>query len=301
MSNKPDTIAQWLAHAEAAFRQQPQWRVRGVADQSPRQEAQWLLAAVLEKSLAWLLTWPERELTPDQQARADSWLARRLLGEPLALLRGQHEFWSLPLSVTADTLVPRADSERLVEVALQCLASQPAPKPAILDLGTGSGAIALALAHSLPHADVVAVDRSAPALAVAEANGRQLGIRVQWLLGDWFEPVDKARFHLIVSNPPYLAEDDPHMAQLRFEPRSALVADEKGLADLRHIAATAPRHLHPQGWLLMEHGAEQAQAVREALQQCGFQQVQSWQDLASQDRVSGGQWLASEEKRHADG
>ena len=301
MSSKRYTLAQWLEHAEAGFCQQTQWRVPGVHDQSPRLEAQWLLAAALEKNIAWLMTWPERELTAAQLQRAEAWLARRLCGEPLALLRGEHEFWSLPLSVTADTLVPRADSERLVEVALERMAQMNLSAPAILDLGTGSGAIALALAHSLPQASVHAVDCSAAALAVAESNGRQLAITVQWSLGHWFDAVADERFHLIVSNPPYLAEDDPHMAQLTFEPRSALVAASNGLADLLHLVTAAPGHLHAQGWLLLEHGATQASAVRDALQRRGFQQVQSWQDLGGQDRVSGGQWCATGESSHADG
>lgn len=283
------TLAQWLAAAEQRFAADTTWRIPGVHDQSPRREAQWLLAAVLGQSLAWLLTWPERALSPEQQALADAWLGRRLQGEPLALLRGEQEFWSLSLRVTPDTLVPRADTERLVEVALSCLLD-PHIDAAVLDLGTGSGAIALALAQARPRARITAVDRSPAALAVAQANGQRLGLPVRWLHSDWFSALIGERFQVIVSNPPYLADDDSHLAHVCHEPRSALVAGEQGLADLLHLMRAAPLHLHDAGWLLLEHGATQAEAVRAALLRCGFAQVQSWQDLAGQDRVSGGQW-----------
>jgi len=288
MSSKPVTIAQWLQAAEAQLAAQPRWRIPGVDEQSPRREAQWLLAAVLAQSLAWLLTWPERELSHEQQHRADAWLARRLLGEPLALLRGEQEFWSLNLRVTADTLVPRADTERLVEVALSCLPADATPR--VLDLGTGSGAIALALARALPLAQITAVDRSRPALAVAQGNGERLGLPVHWLHSDWFSALAGEQFQVIVSNPPYLADDDPHLAHVSHEPLSALVAAEQGMADLLHLVREAPRYLRDNGWLLLEHGATQAEAVREALFRCGFAAVQTWQDLSGLDRVSGGQW-----------
>lgn len=289
--SQPLTMEQWLHAAEAALAAQPLWRIPGVDEQSPRREAQWLLAAVVEQNLAWLLTWPERELSHEQQHRADAWLARRLLGEPLALLRGEQEFWSLNLRVTLDTLVPRADTERLVEVALSCLPSDAAPR--VLDLGTGSGAIALALARALPLAQVTAVDRSLPALAVAQDNGQRLGLPVRWLHSDWFSALAGERFQVIVSNPPYLADDDPHLLHVRHEPWSALVAGEQGMADLLHLVREAPCYLRDTGWLLLEHGATQAVAVRAALFQCGYAQVQTWQDLSGQDRVSGGQWLGA--------
>jgi len=288
MSSKPLTMAQWLQAAEVALAAQPRWRIPGVDEQSPRREAQWLLAAVIGQSLAWLLTWPERELSHEQHQLADGWLARRLLGEPLALLRGEQEFWSLNLRVTADTLIPRADTERLVEVALSCLSSDASPR--VLDLGTGSGAIALALARALPLAHVTAVDRSLPALAVAQDNGQHLGLVVRWLHSDWFSALAGEQFQVIVSNPPYLADNDPHLAHVSHEPLTALVAAEQGMADLLHLVHEAPRYLLDTGWLLLEHGATQAVAVREALRQRGFSQVQTWQDLAGQDRVSGGQW-----------
>lgn len=290
-------LAEWLAAAEARFAVDNAWRIPGVDDQSPRREAQWLLAAVLGQSLAWLMTWPERELTPAQEVQAETWLARRLKGEPLALLRGEQEFWSLSLRVTPDTLVPRPDTERLVEVALSHLSATDTAD--MLDLGTGSGAIALALAHALPQARITAVDRSRPALAIAQANGERLGLPVRWLHSDWFSALAGEQFQIIVSNPPYLAEDDPHLAHVCHEPRSALVAGEQGLADLLHLVREAPRHLRDKGWLLLEHGATQAEAVRAALLRGGFVSVQTWQDLAGQDRVSGGQWPGASGADHA--
>ena len=297
MTSKPLTLAQWLHAAEAALAAQPLWRIPGVDEQSPRREAQWLLAAVLEQNLAWLLTWPERELSHEQQHRADAWLARRLLGEPLALMRGDQDFWSLNLCVSADTLVPRADTERRAGVALSCLPADTAV--AVLDLGTGSGAVALALASALPQAHITAVDRSRPALVIAQDNGQRLGLPVRWLHSDWFSALAGELFQVIVSNPPYLADNDPHLLHVRHEPLSALVAAEQGMADLLHLVREAPRYLLDNGWLLLEHGATQAGAVREALFLCGFARVQTWQDLSGLDRVSGGQWLAASEATHA--
>lgn len=298
MTSKPVTLAQWLRAAEAELATQSLWRIPGVDEQSPRREAQWLLAAVVGQSLAWLLTWPERELSHEQQQRADAWLARRLLGEPLALLRGEQEFWSLSLHVTPDTLVPRADTELLVEVALSCLPSTGAAVH-LLDLGTGSGAVALALARALPLAQITAVDRSLLALAVAQGNGERLGLPVRWLHSDWFSALAGEKFQIIVSNPPYLADDDPHLSHVRHEPLSALVAGEQGMADLLHLVREAPRYLLDTGWLLLEHGATQAEAVRAALFQCGFAQVQTWQDLSGLDRVSGGRWPRASGVIHA--
>ncbi|MES2721440.1 MAG: peptide chain release factor N(5)-glutamine methyltransferase [Pseudomonadota bacterium] len=298
MTSKPVTLAQWLRAAEAELATQSLWRIPGVDEQSPRREAQWLLAAVVGQSLAWLLTWPERELSREQQQQADAWLARRLLGEPLALLRGEQEFWSLSLHVTPDTLVPRADTERLVEVALSCLPSTGAAVH-LLDLGTGSGAVALALARALPLAQITAVDRSLLALAVAQGNGERLGLPVRWLHSDWFSALAGEKFQIIVSNPPYLADDDPHLSHVRHEPLSALVAGEQGMADLLHLVREAPRYLLDTGWLLLEHGATQAEAVRAALFQCGFAQVQTWQDLSGLDRVSGGRWPRASGVIHA--
>lgn len=285
------TVADWLKAATTALAAAPGWRMSGV-EAVPRREAEWLLAAVLDRNLTWLLTWPEAALTQAQQQQADAWLQRRCAGEPLAYLSGRRDFWSLSLRVTPATLVPRPDTERLVEVALTCL-----PETGrVLDLGTGSGAIALALASERPQACVTAVDRSAEALAVARGNGEALGLPVRWLESDWFAAVAGETFELIVSNPPYIDRADPHLAALRHEPVTALVADEAGLADLRHLVFAAPAQLAAGGWLLLEHGHDQAAAVRAALVARGFMQVQSWQDMGGQDRVTGGQWSPESEK-----
>ena len=280
------TVGGWLDQAADRLARAPAWQAPGL-DAAPRREAQWLLAAVLGRSLTWLLTWPDKALAGDELDRAGDWLTRRCAGEPLAYISGRHEFWSLPLRVTPATLVPRPDTERLVEVALARLA----PDGRALDLGTGSGAIALALASERPQARVTALERSPEALAVARGNGEALGLPVRWLESDWFAAVTGEVFDLVVSNPPYIAADDPHMPALAHEPRAALVAGDDGLADLRHLVGAAPGHIAIGGWLLLEHGCAQAGAVRALLRARGFVQVASWQDLGGQDRVSGGQWL----------
>lgn len=291
------TVSEWLREAAARLAISPAWQGPDVL-LSPRREAEWLLAASLTRTMTWLLTWPDKALTAEEQDQADRWLRQRCRGVPLAYLTGEREFWSLPLRVTADTLVPRPDSERLVEVALACW--PPADAPRVLDLGTGSGALALALKQERPDAQLTAVDRSEAALAVAAGNGERLALPVRWLQGDWFSPVGDERFHLVVSNPPYLAPDDPHLDSLQHEPRTALVADEEGLADLRRLCRDAPAHLLPGGWLLLEHGAAQASAVRDLLTAAGFAQVRSWQDLGGCDRVSGGCLPVASEHEHAE-
>ena len=284
------TVAGWLRQAALAFADGVAWRAAGV-DASPRREAEWLLAEALGHDLAWLLTWPERDLTEAERARADDWLQRRLGGEPLAYLAGVQPFWTLSLRVTPATLIPRPDTERLVELALQRL---PEVSCRVLDLGTGSGAIALALASERRQAAVTAIDRSHEALAVAQGNGERLALPVRWLQGDWFAPVAGERFDLVVSNPPYIRADDHHLAALMHEPLSALVAADDGLADLRQLVRTAPEHLLPDGWLLLEHGHDQSEAVRALLATRGFTAVATWQDHGGQDRVSGGRWPGGE-------
>lgn len=255
-----------------------------------RGDAEVLLAAALGRERGWLYAHGDAMPTADQASRFQAWVTRRAGGEPVAHLLGRREFWSLPLAVTADTLVPRHDTERLVELALERLPGGSDAK--VLDLGTGSGAIALAIAMERPRARVTAVDREARALEVACRNAAALGLeRVRMLRGDWFSPVRGERFGLVVSNPPYLAQDDPHLAgELRHEPRQALVAGDHGLDDLRGIVADAPAHLEDGGWLLLEHGLKQGAAVRALLAARGFAQVQTWQDLEARDRVSGGRW-----------
>ena len=272
-TSPPLTIAQALARAAPC----------GV----DRLDAHLLLGHVLGRSRTWLLAHDTDLLDAEAQARYLALLARRAEGEPAAYLLGDKEFFGLNLRVTPDTLIPRPDTETLVHWALAHL---PIDQPRrVLDLGTGSGAIALALAHERPLADVTAVDASAGALQVALDNAASLGLRLRGLLGSWFAPVAGERFDLIVSNPPYIAEGDAHLPALAHEPRSALVSGADGLDDLRRIVAAAPAHLVPGGWLLLEHGWDQAGAVRDLLADAGFRQLQSRRDLAGIERCSGGQ------------
>jgi release factor glutamine methyltransferase len=253
-----------------------------------RLDAQLLLLAALGRSehdRAWLLAHDTDALPIDARAAYQRHLARRLAGEPVAYLLGTKEFHGLGLAVDARVLVPRPDTETLVDWALQCLARRAAPR--VLDLGTGSGAIALAIAHARPDAQVTAVDVSADALVVAEANARRLGLAVRFAQADWLDGA-ATNHDLIVSNPPYIAQGDPHLAALGHEPRSALVSGADGLDDIRRIVAAAPQHLQGDGWLLLEHGHEQAPAVRALLAAANFREVQSRNDLAGIARCSGG-------------
>ncbi|HRL95652.1 MAG TPA: peptide chain release factor N(5)-glutamine methyltransferase [Comamonas denitrificans] len=254
-----------------------------------RIDAQLLLLHLLgHNSRAWLLTHDDQLLTPAQAQQYAALCAQRLDAVPVAYLTGCKEFFGLPLQVDARVLDPRPDTEILVEWALEHMA--PHTPCRVADLGTGSGAIALALQHQRPQASVTAVDVSADALAVAQANAQRLQLPVRFIQGAWLSRVDGV-FDLIVSNPPYIRQDDPHMAALRHEPRQALTSGADGLDDIRTIAAQAPAHLHPGGWLLLEHGWDQAEAVQTLLRQAGFAHVSSRQDLAGQWRCTGGQWL----------
>ena len=267
-----------------------------------RLDAQLLLLHALGKTgdpsagRAWLLAHDSDELSEEisQQFRALS--MRRAAGEPLAYIVGCKEFFGLALQVDARVLVPRPDTETLVQWSLDLLQLPgTAQVPHILDLGTGSGAIALALAHQLQAAgrqgQVVAVDASADALDVARANARQLGLQVQFIQSHWLQEVS-GQFHLIASNPPYIANADPHLAALRHEPLQALTAGADGLDDIRQIIEQSPVQLLPGGWLLLEHGYDQASSVRALLARRGFLQLQSRRDLAGIERCSGGQWPA---------
>ena len=259
---------------------------------TPSLDAELRLAHVLCKPRSYLRTWPERELTGEQLGQFEALLGRRREGEPVAYLLGSQGFWSLELQVSADTLIPRPDTECLVELALEL---GPAGPARVLDLGTGSGAIALALAAERGHWQVTGVDRMPGAVALAEDNRRQLKLEnAQFLDSDWFCAVAGQYFDLIVSNPPYIADDDPHLQQgdVRFEPASALVSGTDGLDDIRHITSAAPAYLQAEGWLLLEHGWQQADAVRQLLEQRGFTEVQSWRDLGCHQRVSGRRWHA---------
>ncbi|MEL7595540.1 peptide chain release factor N(5)-glutamine methyltransferase [Aeromonas veronii] len=259
--------------------------------ESPRADADVLLGHLLGCRRSYLMTWPERELDAAQQATLQGWLARRLNGEPIAHLVGEREFWSLPLKVSPATLIPRPDTEVLVEQALTRIPQGPC---AVLDLGTGTGAIALALKSERPEVDVWAVDRMADAAALARENSAALGLPIEVRDGSWFEPLgepdhdETPRFAVIVSNPPYIDGADPHLEQgdVRFEPRSALVADGAGLADIRHIVAHAPAYLLPDGWLLLEHGWDQGEAVRQLLRDGGYREVATVRDYGDNDRVT---------------
>ena len=256
-------------------------------------DAEVLLGFVLQQTRTWLYTWLDRELNKSQLQQLEALLARRLRGEPVAYLTGQREFWSLLLDVSPNTLIPRPETELLVELSLELFEESSAERR-ILDLGTGAGAIALAIASERPNWRITGVDRVPEAVVLAQRNRQRLNLpHVEFLQSDWFESVDEAGFDLIVSNPPYIDALDPHLEQgdVRFEPRSALVADEDGLRDIKQIIADAPRYLAPQGWLLFEHGYQQADAVQQLFKSRGFSAVQSHQDLAGHARATLGQWL----------
>ena len=255
-----------------------------------RQEAEILLGHVLQRERAWLFT--HADFIPDsaQVEKFEELIAARERGEPIAYLIGHRGFWTLDLLVTPAVLIPRPETELLVELALARIPL--GVEFRVVDLGTGSGAIALAIASERPHAHVLATDASADALAVAKANAQRFGItNVEFLEGNWYEPLGSRTFEMIVSNPPYIAANDAHLAQgdLRFEPAPALASGPDGLDAIRQIIDTAPRHLASTGWLFLEHGYDQGERVRNLLSQHGFIEVRTWQDIGDHDRISGGQ------------
>lgn len=253
-----------------------------------RADAEALLVHVLGVERGWLFAHATDALAPEAEARFDALLAARAAGQPVAYLTGTRGFWRFDLAVSPATLIPRPETERLVELALERLPDDRTLR--VLDLGTGTGAIALALAHERPLATVVAVERSVPAAEVARRNARALGLerRVEVREGDWFGPVAGERFDLIAGNPPYIEDDDPHLVQgdLRFEPRTALASGVDGLDDLRVIAREARAHLRPGGWLLLEHGWRQGEAVRTLLHAAGLSDVQTASDWGKRERVT---------------
>ncbi len=251
-----------------------------------RLDAQWLLAHHLQCTRAWLLAHEDHGLAPEMARTIGEQLARRAAGEPLAYLLGEREFCGLKLQVSPAVLIPRPETELLVDWATQLLPT--APSAEVVDLGTGSGAIALALAARRPGLAVTATDASDSALAVARGNAQRLGFKIDFALGPWWAPLAGRRFGLALANPPYVAEGDPHLADLVHEPVSALTAGGQGLDELRRIVAGAAAHLQPGAWLLLEHGHDQGPAVREMLKAAGFFLAQTRTDLAGQDRCSGG-------------
>lgn len=257
---------------------------------SPRLDAELLLAHALGQSRSYLRTWPEREPDAAQCAAFAALLERRRAGEPVAYLLGRQGFWSLDLEVAPHTLIPRPDTELLVETALTLGPGGPAR---VLDLGTGTGAIALALACERPAWQVLGVDRVSEAVQLAERNRARLGLgNARFVESVWFSTLGGERFALIVGNPPYIAAADRHLSEgdVRFEPASALVAGEDGLDDIRRIVAEAPEHLEAGGWLLLEHGYDQAEAVRALFAARGFAAVESRRDLGGHQRITLGQW-----------
>ncbi len=263
------------------------------ASESPRRDAEILLGFVTGRARTFILAFGETALLPAEQAQLEALLARRQRGEPVAHLVGIREFWSLPLFVSPATLIPRPDTECLVE---QALARLPASPCAILDLGTGTGAIALALASERPDCHVTAVDLMPDAVALARRNAEQLGIaNVTLLQSHWFSALGNQRFATIVSNPPYIDEQDPHLAEgdVRFEPRSALVAAEQGLADLAWIIDQARAFLLPDGWLLLEHGWQQGEQVRALFAKNGYRDVETMRDYGGNERLTAGRLCCS--------
>ena len=263
--------------------------VAATARLGERADAEALLLHVLGQLRSWLFAHADDVLDTDVQATFEALVARRAAGEPVAYLTGRRGFWTLELEVTPATLIPRPETELLVELALERLPRDMACR--VADLGTGSGAIALAIASERPQAQVVATDASADALAVARRNAQRQGFgNVRFVQGDWLAPLAGERFALIVSNPPYIEAADPHLARgdLRYEPAAALASGADGLDDIRRIIADAPAHLEAGGWLLFEHGWNQGDAARALLREAGYAQVFTAQDLEARDRVSGG-------------
>ena len=264
----------------------------------PQRETAMLLERILQTSRANIAAHPERFIDAQQEHLARAWIQRRVGGEPMAYILGEREFYGVKLIVTPDVLIPRPETETLVEQVLVRLSKQYAPTTArVLDLGTGSGAIAISLAEQRPALDIVAIDISAKALAVAKQNAIKLGVHILFVESDWFSALGNERFDLIVSNPPYVGRGDPHLTQgdLRFEPIGALTdnaPDQRGLACIRRIIDDAPKHLNGEGWLMFEHGYDQALACRDLLAARGFVELMCVPDLAGIPRVSGGRWSA---------
>jgi release factor glutamine methyltransferase len=257
--------------------------------ESARRDVELLLAFVLKKNTAWLFAHGEKTLSPEAHTEFMHLLKRRMADEPIAHILGSQGFWTLDLVVTSETLIPRPETELLVELAISKCAVE--KKRRVLDLGTGTGAIALAIASECKNAEVIAVDKSASALDVARENARRNNLSVEFFQSNWFAALENRKFDVIVSNPPYIRQQDPHLLQgdVRFEPISALASGTEGLDDIRCIASQAPEYCSPDAWLLIEHGFDQGKAVRKLFSDAGFVSVETVQDLEHRDRVTLGQ------------
>jgi len=260
-----------------------------LATETPRLDAELLLGFLLKKNSAWFLAHGDEDLPLLTEERFTGLLSRRIAGEPIAHLVGSRSFWTLDLAVTADTLIPRPETELLVELAV--VKSSKDKKLRILDLGTGTGAIALAIASECRNAEVIAVDKSTAALAVARENAIRNNLQVEFIESDWFSALGSQKFDLIASNPPYIPEQDPHLLQgdVRFEPMAALASGVDGLDDIHLIISQAPQYCLPEAWLMIEHGFDQGEAIRALFSEAGFTNVETVQDLEQRDRVTLGQ------------
>ncbi|MBE0435855.1 MAG: peptide chain release factor N(5)-glutamine methyltransferase [Methylomicrobium sp.] len=260
--------------------------------ESPLLDAEILLCLALDKDRSHLRAWPDKKLLPEQNSHFEALLQKRLSGMPIAYITGNREFWSRDFEVNRDVLIPRPDTELLIELTLNLI---PERQPyRLIDLGTGSGIIAITLAAERPDSEVIATDFSTNALTIARRNAQRHNVRnIQFLQSDWFEAIsDSALFNLVVSNPPYIADYDPHLTEgdVRFEPMSALIADNHGLSDIIRIANSARRHLLPQGHLLVEHGYNQQDQVQAIFSQLNYRNIVTYPDLSGQPRVTYGQW-----------
>lgn len=271
------TLAEALSYAKGQF----------VTSETPLIDAQWLLMKVLDCDRGYLYTWPEKELSTEQQQQFEAFIARRAKGEPVAFITGSRSFWTFDLDVNNSTLIPRSDTERLVQT---CLDLELPADSRVLELGTGTGAIAIALASERQSWNITALDKSIEAVKLAQHNLSKLALtNVDVLASDWFSEVEAGQqFNLIVSNPPYIDPEDPHLHQgdVQFEPKSALISDNNGYKDIEHIITKSLDYLHNNGWLALEHGAEQALQVRDIFLKKGYKRVNTIQDYANLDRVT---------------
>lgn len=288
-SSQALTIEQALAHAKSIL--------ANSASDSITLDAEILLGFVLNQSRTYLYTWPEKTLSHSQQSSYQLLLDQRLIGKPIAYLTGERAFFGLDFYVSEATLIPRPDTEILVETALEKMANKNAQAWAFCDLGTGSGAIACALKHQQPNCDATAVDFSQAALEIAQRNASRHQLDITFKQGNWFEPLANQRFDLIVSNPPYIEHHDPHLVQgdVRFEPETALVSGADGLKDIRQLVSQAPLHLKKDGWLMIEHGYQQAAAVQSLFQQANFKHIETRQDYGHNPRITLGQTSLSDD------